>query len=214
MYKKNDVENGAKYTGEEEIANSITHGIGLALAITALVLLTIKATSRSDLSTVSYVIYGASLVVLYLFSTLYHSLPICAKKVFGIFDHNSIFILIAGTYTPFCLSILKGALGWSIFGIVWGIAILGIVLYSVFGSKIKIVSLFAYIITGWLIVIAFKEIKANLSSLSFNLLVVGGIAYTVGCIFYALKKIKWMHTIWHLFVIAGSVLHFFAIYLY
>lgn len=211
---KSDSKKNRAYTIGEEIANAITHGIGCGLAITALVLLTVKAHSRSDLSTVSYVIFGVSLIVLYLFSTIYHALPLCTKKVFGIFDHASIFILIAGTYTPFCLSVLKGVLGWTIFSIIWGLAILGVVLYAVFGNKIKIISVCMYIVMGWLIMFATKELKLRLSLTSFRFLIAGGFAYTLGCIFYALKKVKWMHSIWHLFVIAGSVLHFFSIYLY
>lgn len=209
-----NLEKKQSYTLGEEITNSVTHGIGTALAIAALVLLILKAKSRPDISVVSYVIFGVSLIVLYLFSTIYHALPLSTKKVFGIFDHNSIFILIAGTYTPFCLSVLKGALGWTLFGIIWGLAVLGITFYSIFGSRIKIISVIMYIIMGWLIILATGKLKARLPSVSFTLLLAGGAAYTVGCIFYALKKVKWMHSIWHLFVIAGSVLHFFSIYLY
>lgn len=215
MKTENKIEKSKnEYTLGEEIANAITHGIGTALAITALVLLSIKAHSRPDLSTVSYVIFGTSLVLLYLFSTLYHALPLSTKKVFAVFDHASIFILIAGTYTPFCLSILKGAIGWTLFGIIWGLAIIGVVLYAIFGKRLKILSVILYIIMGWLIILASKELRQHLSDTCFTLLIAGGVAYTVGCLFYALKKIKWMHSLWHLFVIAGSVLHFFAVYLY
>ena len=212
----NDItkEEKQRYSIGEEIANSVTHGVGAGLAIEALVLLTVRAASRPDVSVTSYVIFGVSLIVLYLASTLYHALPAGAKNVFGIFDHASIFILIAGTYTPYCLSILKGALGWTIFGIIWGLDVLGIVLYAVFGRKARAVTTAMYIIMGWLIIFATGKIKSMMPPLSFTLLLCGGIAYTIGCIFYAIKKIKWMHSIWHLFVLGGSVLHFFSIYLY
>ncbi|MEL3909099.1 MAG: hemolysin III family protein [Treponemataceae bacterium] len=202
------------YTIGEEIANAITHGIGVALSIAALVLLAIKANKRPDISTVSFVIFGVSLIVLYLSSTLYHALPAAAKGVFGILDHSSIFILIAGTYTPYSLSVLRGALGWTIFGVVWGLAIIGIVLYAVFQHKVRRITTIMYIVMGWLIIFATKEIKVLLQATSFRLLLAGGIVYTIGCIFYAMKKIKWMHSIWHLFVLAGSILHFFSLYFY
>ena len=155
-----------RYSIGEEIANSVTHGVGAGLAIEALVLLTVRAASRPDVSVTSYVIFGVSLIVLYLASTLYHALPAGAKNVFGIFDHASIFILIAGTYTPYCLSILKGALGWTIFGIIWGLAVLGIVLYAVFGRKARAVTTAMYIIMGWLIIFATGKIKSMIHALT------------------------------------------------
>lgn len=203
-----------RYSIGEEIANSVTHGIGAGLAVAALVLLSIRAASRPDVSVTSYVIFGVSLIVLYLASTLYHALPAGAKNVFGVFDHASIFILIAGTYTPYCLSVLKGWVGWTIFGIIWGLAVLGIVLYAVFGRKARLVTTIMYIIMGWLIMSTTRELKTVMSPLSFRFLVWGGMVYTIGCVFYGLKKIKWMHSIWHLFVLGGSILHFFSIYLY
>lgn len=203
-----------RYSTGEEIAHAVSHGIGAGLSIVALVLLSIKAGWRADIVTTSYVIFGVSLFVLYLFSTLYHALPLAAKTVFGIFDHCSIFILIAGTYTPYCLTIIKGAFGWTIFGIIWGLAVLGIVLYAIFGKKMKIISVFMYIIMGWLVIFATKRLYSCISATSFRLLLAGGLAYTVGCIFYALKKVKWMHALWHIFVLAGSMLHFFSVYLY
>ncbi len=206
-----------RYSLGEEIANAITHGIGAGLSIAALVLLTIRAAkyAPSDLRAsyiVGYIIFGSSLIILYLFSTLYHALPLKAKKVFGIFDHCSIYVLIAGTYTAYCLTVLHGAVGWTIFGIIWGLAVLGIVLYSIFGSKVRILSVITYIPMGWLIIFAARPLKAHLSNLSFKFLILGGIIYTVGCIFYAMKKIKWTHGIWHLFVMGGSIMHFFSLY--
>ena len=206
-----------RYSLGEEIANAITHGIGAGLSIAALVLLTIRAAkyAPSDLRAsyiVGYIIFGSSLIILYLFSTLYHALPLKAKKVFGIFDHCSIYVLIAGTYTAYCLTVLHGAVGWTIFGIIWGLAVVGIVLYSIFGSKVRILSVITYIPMGWLIIFAARPLKAHLSNLSFKFLILGGIIYTVGCIFYAMKKIKWTHGIWHLFVMGGSIMHFFSLY--
>ncbi|MEL3905924.1 MAG: hemolysin III family protein [Treponema sp.] len=206
-----------RYSTGEEIVNAVTHGIGTLLSIAALVLLIIRAVYYAPAPyTVSYIvgftIFGSSLIILYLFSTLYHALPLGAKTVFGIFDHCSIYILIAGTYTGYCLTVLRGGAGWTIFGIIWGLAVLGIVLYSIFGSRVRILSVVTYIPMGWLIIFAVKPLKNQLPLLSFRFLMLGGIIYTAGCIFYAMKKIKWMHGVWHLFVIAGSVMHFFSLY--
>ncbi len=202
----------------EEIFNSITHGIGAGLAVAALVLLIVRAVMYApDGSTASYVvswtIYGATLVILYMMSTLYHALtPPRAKSIFKIFDHCAIYLLIAGTYTPFCLASLNGVIGWTLFGIIWGLAILGIVMYSMFANKVRLLSLITYIAMGWLIVFAYRPMKEAIPSISLVFLIVGGVAYTVGVIFYSMKKIKWMHPIWHLFVLAGSILHFFSVY--
>ena len=161
-----------RYSIGEEIANAVTHGIGVGLSIAALVLLVIRAARYAppDLKAayvVGFTIFGASLIILYLFSTLYHALPLKAKKVFGIFDHCSIYVLIAGTYTAYCLSALHGAVGWTIFGIIWGMAVLGIVLYSIFGSRVRILSVITYIPMGWLIIFAAKPLKEQLPLLSF-----------------------------------------------
>jgi len=207
-----------RYSIGEEIFNSITHGIGAGLAIAALVLLIVKAALRSPAGqtpyyVVSWTLFGSSLVILYLMSTLYHALtPPKAKSVFSIFDHASIYILIAGTYTPFCLASLNGALGWTLFGIIWGLAVIGITLYSIFGNKLRTASVITYILMGWLIIFAFKSMYRVLPNISIMFLIGGGLAYTAGVLFYAMKNHKWMHSIWHLFVMAGSVLHFFAVY--
>lgn len=213
----NHEKNKKRYSTGEEIANAITHGIGAGLSVAGLVLLVIKAAFYAPAEyKASYItgfaLFGSSLIVMYLFSTLYHALPLRAKKVFGIFDHVAIYILIAGTYTGFCLSVLHGALGWVIFGIIWGLAAIGIVFYSVFGSKAKIASVITYIIMGWIIMFAVRPLKQVLPPLSFLLLTLGGIVYTLGCVFYTMKKYKWMHSIWHLFVLGGSVLHFFSLF--
>jgi len=206
-----------RYTTGEEILNAITHGIGALLSIAALVLLILKAVFSAPAEykaqcVVGFTIFGSSLVILYVFSTLYHALPLGAKKLFGIFDHCSIYILIAGTYTAYCLTALRGAVGWVIFGVIWGLAVVGIALYAVFGSRVRVLSVVTYIPMGWLIIFATKPLSEQLPLLSFRYLIVGGLVYTVGCVFYALKKIKWMHGVWHLFVLGGSIMHFFSIY--
>ena len=201
-----------QYSTGEEIFNAISHGIGAGLSVAAIPLLAIKASSFSAKAVVSTMVYGFTLLFLYMMSTLYHSLTNPkAKEVFGRMDHSSIYALIAGTYTPFCLLGLKGALGWSIFGIIWGTAITGITFYAIFGSKIRKLSALTYIPMAWLVIFTWKTLSANISSQSISFLLYGGICYTVGTIFYALKKIKWTHSVFHVFVLAGSVLHFFSI---
>lgn len=208
-----------RYSLMEEIWNSITHGIGVGLSIAALVILLVHAViyAPEGLLTqylVGYSIFGASLIILYLMSTLYHALtPYGAKKVFAIFDHSSIYLLIAGTYTPFCLTVLWGALGWTIFGIIWGLAILGVTFYAVFGNRMRALSAITYVLMGWLIIFAFGPLKASAPSESIVYLITGGAAYTIGVIFYAMKKIPHTHSIWHLFVLAGSIFHFFSLFL-
>lgn len=208
-----------RYTILEEIWNSITHGIGAGLSIAALVILVVRAVylapdSMRALYVTGYSVFGSSLILLYLMSTLYHALtPYGAKKVFSIFDHSSIYILIAGTYTPYCLTALQGATGWTLFGIIWALAVLGVVFYAVFGNKLRYLSVIMYILMGWLIIFAIKPMKTALSQESLVFLVSGGAAYTVGVIFYALKKVRYAHCIWHLFVLAGSILHFFSLFL-
>ena len=207
-----------RYSIGEEIFNSVTHGVGAGLAVAATALLVVRAVLYAPADgrgfyVTSFAIFGASLVVLYLMSTLYHALtPYGAKKIFAIFDHSSIYLLIAGTYTPFCLTTLRGSVGWVLFGIIWGLAVVGMTFYAIFGSRMRILSAITYVLMGWLVVFAFKPMVQNLNPLSLKLVLAGGVAYTVGCIFYALKKIKWMHCIWHIFVMFGSVFHFFAVY--
>jgi len=207
-----------KYTLGEELCSAITHGIGVGLSITALVLMVVKAAvSGSALAVVSSAIYGATLILLYTMSTLYHSFSprIGAKRVFRIFDHCSIFLLIAGTYTPFSLLVLKGAIGWTIFGIVWGAAILGIILNSINLEKYKVFSMICYIAMGWVIIFTFKRLVNSLSFGGIVFLLIGGICYTLGAVIYGVgKKVKYMHSVWHVFVLAGSICHFFSVLLY
>lgn len=205
-----------KYTLGEELMSAITHGVGAGLAITALVLCIIEGAKTGALNVVSGVIYGTSLIILYLMSTLYHSFkPNKAKKVFRVFDHCSIFLLIAGSYTPFTLITLNGLKGWIIFGIIWSCSILGIIFNSINLEKYKKISFILYLILGWTVIFDFKTLMANLAPTGFILLVSGGITYTLGAIVYLVgAKVKYMHSIWHFFVLAASILHFFCIYLY
>lgn len=207
-----------RYTIGEEIFNSISHGIGAGLSIAALVLLIIRAAvyapqNEKAFYITGFALFGTMLIILYLMSTLYHALtPYHVKKIFGIFDHSSIYLLISGTYTPFCLGVLRQHGGWLLFGIIWGLTIAGIVSYAIFGSKMRLLSAITYVIMGWLICFYWKQLKATVPPESIVFLLAGGIVYTIGIIFYALKKIKWTHCIWHLFVVAGSILHFFSVF--
>lgn len=206
------------YSIGEEIFNSVTHGIGALLSIAGLVVLVMRCRSLATQSLLGYyyvgtIVFASSMIILYTMSTLYHALtPYKAKKIFAIFDHTSIYLLIAGTYTPFCLITLHGALGWTLFGIIWGLAIIGITLYSIFGKRIRKISAVSYVLMGWMIMFVAKPMYYSLPSESFRFLTLGGIAYTIGVVFYALKKIKWMHCIWHLFVLLGSIFHFFCVF--
>jgi len=201
----------------EEIANVITHGVGLALSVAALVLLVVFASLKGDAwRIVSFSIFGASLVLLYLASTLYHGASRPRIKLrLNRFDHSAIYVLIAGTYTPFTLVTLRGAWGWTIFGIVWGLAIAGII-YKIFFYKVKFraVSAVIYLLMGWIIVIAIKPLIQSLSTPGLIWLAIGGLSYSFGVIFYLWKKLPFAHSIFHLFVLGGSISHFFAILLY
>ncbi|WP_128894945.1 PAQR family membrane homeostasis protein TrhA [Longirhabdus pacifica] len=205
-----------EFSVKEEIANAISHGIGTLLSIAGLVLLVVYSSLYGDAwHIVSFSIFGASLVILYLFSTLLHSLPKGkAKNVFEILDHSAIYLLIAGTYTPFLLTILRGPLGWTMFGIIWGMAATGIVLKVFFVKRFVILSTLCYIAMGWMIIIAYKPLISNFSAEGMTWLVIGGVLYTLGTIFYVWKKVPYHHAIWHVFVILGSVAHFFAIFGY
>lgn len=204
------------YTIGEEIANSITHGIGAVLSVAGLTLLVVLAAIYGDVwRIVSFSIYGASLFLLYLASTLYHSIQHPRiKRVLRIFDHAAIYLLIAGTYTPFMLVSLRGPWGWSFFGIIWGLAFLGIAFKAFFIGRYEKLATAAYVLMGWLCVVAFKEMVATLSFGGMAWVVAGGIVYTLGVIFYAWEKLPYNHAIWHLFVLGGSICHFFAILLY
>ncbi|HBG37717.1 MAG TPA: hemolysin D [Clostridiaceae bacterium] len=209
------------YTKGEEIANSITHGIGALMSIAALVILIVASAKYGDAwYIVSFTIFGVSLIILYLFSTLYHSIQSPkAKKVLRVFDHSSIFILIAGTYTPYTLTVLRGPLGWTIFGIEWGLAIVGIVFKAIVlgkhseleDGKLGKVSTIIYILMGWFVAFSFKRLYIVMPRKSFTMLIAGGIIYTVGAFFYSKDNIPYSHPIWHLFVLGGSICHFFSV---
>lgn len=204
-----------KYTLGEEIFNSVTHGVGAGLSIAGtVVLIVFSAIYGNAWAVVSSSIYGASLIILYTMSTLYHSLTNeKAKKFFQIMDHNTIFLLIAGTYTPITLYILGGVVGWVLFGIVWGAAVIGITANSINLEKAKVPSIFCYVATGWVIIFAIKPLMAKIPFISGLFLIIGGAFYTLGIIFYAIKKVKYFHSVWHLFTIGGSVFHYFSILL-
>jgi hemolysin III len=197
----------------EEIANAITHGIGALLAVAALVVLIVMAAIHGSVwHIVSFSIFGATLVLLYFASTLYHSLTHAkAKRVFHKFDHISIYLLIAGTYTPFCLTALRGWIGWTVLGVVWSCAILGAVLKAIsVGKRIKL-STVLYILMGWVILVAIQPLYKAMPFNGFLFLIAGGISYTIGTIFFIRNQVKYNHSVWHVFGLGGSVLHFFAV---
>ncbi|HEX8966180.1 MAG TPA: hemolysin III family protein [Patescibacteria group bacterium] len=197
----------------EEIFNSITHGIGSLLSILGLVLLIILVKDRSLVKIISFIIFGVSLCLMYLMSTLFHSLVFTkAKKVFQIFDTSSIFLLIAGTYTPLILLLLHGAFAWGLLVFIWGLAITGIVLNSIFSARFKILFTIVYLLMGWIGIITLQPIFTLWSSRQVMLLITGGILYTFGVFFYAWKRLPFNHTIWHIFVLGGSISHFLIIY--
>jgi hemolysin III len=204
------------YTLGEEIANSITHGIGAALSIAAMVLLIVLASQCGDpWRIVSFSIYGATLFLLYLASTLYHSFTgVRVKNFFRLMDHSSIFLLIAGTYTPVTLIAMRGPWGWTLFSLIWMMAVGGIIFETLFIGKYKGISLGIYIAMGWLAMIAIKPMLEMLPDGMMKWVVMGGLSYTLGIIFYAWKKMPYHHAVWHLFVLGGSILHFFGMLFY
>jgi len=199
------------YPGER--FNAITHLVGSVLALAgASVVITLAAQRGGATRITAVAIYGAMLFILYLSSTLYHSFRGPAKKVFHVFDHCSIYLLIAGTYTPFTLITLRGKWGWSIFGVIWALAILGVLKDAFFHGRYRVASVVLYILMGWIVVVAFTPLKLALPSAAITWLFAGGLAYTFGVVFFAMsKKVAYTHGIWHLFVIAGSVCHYIAV---
>ena len=205
-----------RYSLAEEISHAITHGIGLLLSVAALTILVVMASLRGDAwHIVSCSIYGSTLVLLYAASTFYHALPAPrAKDVFRILDHAAIYLLIAGTYTPFTLVNLRGGWGWTFFGVVWGLALLGVVLEAFAMLRVRALSLTLYLGLGWLAAIAVKPMFASVAPGGLVLLLLGGLAYTGGVVFYCWRRLPYNHAIWHVFVMAGSVFHFFAVVLF
>lgn len=204
------------YSRREEVANAITHGIGAALSVAALVVLIVFASIKGTaFHVVSFTIYGTAMLLLYSASTLVHSFPEGkAKRVFESLDHSCIYVFIAGTYTPILLHIVQGHLGWVLFGVVWSCALAGVLFKAFFASKFLFTSTIVYIAMGWLIVFAWKPLTDHLAPEGVQLLITGGLLYTVGTIFYMWRAFPYHHAVWHLFVLGGSIVHFFAILLY
>ena len=197
----------------EEIANSISHGVGLLAAIIAAVVLVFSASQQDGAARiVGTSVFAATMVLLYLTSTLYHALPRNrAKRVFQVLDHIAIFLMIAGTYTPFTLGVLRGTWGWTLFGLVWGLAFAGVVLTAAGGVRYPKLRTGLYLAMGWLILIAIKPLWLRMPSLGLFWLLAGGLAYMVGMVFYAAKRVRYSHFVWHLFVITGTACHFIAV---
>lgn len=204
-----------KYSLSEELMNAISHGVGALLGIAALVLGVVKA-AGDPWAVASMAVFGFSLIFLYMMSTLYHALKVNrAKRVFRVMDHCSIFVLIAGTYTPYTLVTLRPTVGWYLFALVWAAAAVGITLNAVNLKRYATASVLCYLVMGWVIVLAYRQMAAALDAHGIGLLIWGGVAYTVGALLYAIgSKRKYFHSIFHFFCLAGSVLHFLSIYLY
>ena len=202
-----------EYTLGEEIFSSVSHGVGALFGIFATVyMVVVSALHHSPLAVVCGAVYGGTLIILFTMSTLYHAISNkTAKLVFRVLDHSTIFLLIAGTYTPVALITLRGALGWVIFGVEWGVAILGIVLNAISIEKFKVFSMIGYIVCGWMVVIAAYPLYQSMSLSGILYLLGGGLFYTIGLVFYRLKNIRYMHSVWHIFVVFGAILQYITI---
>jgi len=200
----------------EELANALSHGTGLLAAVAALPVLVLSALQQGDLAgVIGFSVFGVSMVLLYLSSTLYHAASDgAAKDRFQVLDHMAIFLLIAGTYTPFTLGVLRGTLGWTLLGLVWGIALFGIVLKAVHGVRFATLSTWLYLGIGWLALIAIVPLWNNLPGWGFFWLLAGGVFYSVGVGFFVAERYRYFHFIWHLFVLAGTACHFIAVFYY
>lgn len=200
----------------EEIANSVSHGLGLLATLAAFPVLVIAALQRGDaMGIVGASVFGTTMVLLYFMSTLFHALPRCrAKRVFQILDHSAIYFLIAGTYTPFTLGVLRGDWGWTLFGLVWGLAVVGTVLKALGGVRYTTVSTWVYLGMGWLVLIAAETVWTLVPTWGLFWLVAGGVAYTAGTVFFMAERIRYFHFVWHLFVVAGTACHFIAVLWY
>ena len=204
------------YPPFEEKINVVSHGIGIIMSIIASIFLIIKGVENNNaINLFGYIVYGVSLILLYSASTIYHnSKTESVRRKLNVFDHASIYVLIAGTYTPYSLITLNGTTGWIVFGIIWSLAISGVILKLFFIGKYNILSTSMYVIMGWLMIIAVKPMAENLSKEGLLWLLVGGISYTIGAVLYSIKKIKFNHAIFHVFVLIGSMCHFISIYFY
>lgn len=201
------------YSMFEEVLNAVTHGGGAVLAVVGLAVLLMNA-PNDMLTRISIWVFGLAMILLYTVSAIYHGIDVCAgKKVLRVLDHCTIFVLIAGTYTPIALLCFGGSTGWLMFGIVWGVALLGIILNAIDLQRFKTFSMVCYIGLGWLVLFFIKPLIEHLDQRSIIFLIAGGVFYTVGAILYGIgKKVKYMHSIWHLFVLAGTIFHYFVIY--
>lgn len=213
---KEPQERSRAYNIVDNVLSAVTHGIGFGLSVAGLVILiVVAAQSGSPMKIVCFTLYGSSLVLLYLFSTLYHSLIFTkAKRVFQIFDHSSIFILIAGSYTPYTLVAIGGAKGWVLWSIIIALSIFGILFYIFNQGKHVILDTVIYVLMGWMVIFASADLYPVIGPTGFWLLVGGGIAYTIGAVLYSMRRIPYIHVIWHLFVMLGSILMYFSILLY
>ena len=200
----------------EEIANSVSHGVGAMAALAALPVLVMAAQQRGDtVALVGASVFGTTTVLLYLASTLFHALPGGrAKRVFQILDHSAIYLLIAGTYTPFTLGVLRGEWGWALFGVVWSLAVAGIVFKARGGVRYTTLSTWLYLAMGWVVVIAAKAVWTLVPGWGLFWLAAGGVAYTAGALFFMAERIRYFHFVWHLFVVAGTACHFVAVLRY
>lgn len=204
------------FSKKEELFHAITHGVGVILSIAGLVLLIVYASfSGNPWKIVSVSIFGTTMLLMYLTSTIVHSLPNGKwKDLFQVFDHSSIYLFIAGTYTPFLLVHLRGTIGWIFFGMIWGIAFLGVIFKVFFTKRFLVLSTLFYILMGWLIVFLWNPLTTTMHNQGIKLLVIGGLIYTIGTIFYMCRKIPYHHAIWHIFVLLGTICHFFAVFYY
>lgn len=217
LMSKTPATTGRAQSAGEEIANSISHGVGALAAITAIPILIVSALRDGDTSNiVGAAIFGVTLLLLYLASTIYHALPPGkAKRVFVLLDHSAIFLLIAGTYTPFTLGVLRGAWGWGLFGAVWGLALLGVLAKAKFGARHQALSTGLYLTMGWLVLVAVKPLMTLVPLAGLLWLLAGGLAYTLGVVFFVLdSRVRYAHFVWHLFVVSGSLCHFMAVLWY
>ena len=202
-------------TSFEEKLNAISHAVGVVLGIAALVLLIIYSSNKTDWSLFSVIVYGISIIILFSASTFYHAVRgDRLKHYFRIVDHISIYFLIAGTYTPVCLISLEQTQGWTLFWLVWGIAAFGVILKLFFTGKFEVFSTLLYLVMGWLIIFDFANLTEAIGNNGILFLFAGGLSYTVGIVFYAIQKIPFNHVIWHLFVLAGAIFHFFMIFFF
>lgn len=206
------------YTRGEEIAHSVTHGVGILLSIAGLAVLVAFAALHGDAwHIVGCSVFGATLVLAYTASTMYHAIPATlqrAKRVLRVLDHAAIYLLIAGTYTPFTLVNLRGPWGWTLFGVVWGLAVAGVVFKATLIGRLRVLSVAFYVVMGWLILLAARPLGQSVALGGIVLLLAGGVAYTAGVAFYACGRLRYSHAIWHGFVLVGSALHFFAVLFY